>query len=139
MSYVLLMTADKPLPLCDQSAVRETVSGKYSVSFACGFTVEEHKYYRKATDELDYPFKPFQYELDLYNDEADLHHLKDYFTENFKPGETVDLWPVRVSDVEGKTCPSCRKGTLAEFNMDTMGILTEVKEYGEECWLSITI
>lgn len=139
MSYVLLMTADKPLPLCDKSAVRETISGEYSVSFACGFTVGEHEYYRGCTDELGYPFKFYQCELDLCNDEADLRNLKDYLTENFHPGETVDLWHVCVSDIEGKTCPPCRKGTLAEFNMDTMGILTEIKEYGDECWLSITI
>ena len=139
MSYVLLMTADKPLPLRDCSAERETVSGEYTVSFACGFTVAEHTYYRQATDELDYPFKEFQYELDLYNDESDLHHLKNYLAENFCPGETVDIWNVCVSDIEDKRCPSCRKGTLAEFDMDTMGILTEIKEYGDECWLSITI
>ena len=139
MSYVLMITSDKPLPLCDKSAVHGTISGGYSVSFACGFTIAEHAYYRSCTDELDYPFKPYQYELDLYNDTADLRNLKDYLTENFQSGETVDLWHVCVSDIEGKTCPPCRKGTLAEFNMDTMGILTEVKEYGDECWLSITI
>lgn len=139
MSYVMLITADKPLPLCDRSAVRETVSGEYTVSFACGFTVEEHTYYRKATDELGYPFKPYQYELDLCNDEADLQNLKDYLTENFRSGETVDLWHVCISDMEDRRCPSCRKGTLAEFSMDTMGILTEMEEYGDECWLSVTI
>ena len=139
MSYVLLLTADKPLPLCDQSAVRETVSGKYSVSFACGFTVEEHTYYRKATDELGYPFKQFQYELDLCNDEADLCHLKGYLAENFNSGETVDLWNVCISDIEDRRCPPCRKGMLAEFDMDIMGILTQIKEYGDECWLSVTV
>ena len=139
MSYVLLLTADKPLPLCDRSAVRETVRGKYSVSFACGFTVEEHTYYRGATDELEYPFKAYQYELDLCNDEADLRNLKNYLTENFCSGETVDIWHVCISDIEDRRCPSCRKGTLAEFHMDTMDILMEIKEYGDECWLSITI
>ena len=139
MSYVLLMAADKPLPLCNHSAVRETVSGEYSVSFACGFTVAEHRYYRAATDELAYPLREFQYELDLYNDEADFCLLKSYLADNFRPGETVDLWHVCISDLDDRRCPPCRKGTLAEFDMDIMGILTEIKEYGEECWLSITI
>ena len=143
MSYVLLLTSDKPLPLCDRSTVRSktvTVEGEpYTVSFPCGFSVMEHRYYRHCTDALDYPFKPFQYEMDLYNDEADLQNLKNYLTEHFQPGDTVELWHVCVSDIEGKTCPPRRSGTLEEFNLDTLAILLEPHEYGEECLLFITI
>lgn len=143
MSYVLMLTADKPLPLCDKSAVRTkavTVEGEaYTISLSCGFSVNEHSYYRHCTDALGYPFKPCQYELSLYNDEADLQNLKSYLLEHFQPGERVDLWHVCVSDVEGKTCPPRRSGTLEEFNPDTLGILLETEEYGEECWLSIMI
>lgn len=143
MSYVLMLAADRPLPLCDKSAMRSktvTVEGEpYTVSFACGFSVNDHSYYRHCTDALGYPFKPCQYEMDLYNDEADLQNLKSYLSEHLKPGETVDLWHVCVSDIEGKSCPSRRSGTLEEFNLDTLGILLEQQEYGEECWLSITV
>jgi len=143
MSYVLMLTADKPLPLCDRSEVRTktvTVEGEeYTVSFPCGFSVNEHSYYRHCTDALGYPFMPCQYEMDLYHDEADLQNLKDYLKENFRSGDRVDLWHVCVSDIEGKTCPRCRSGTLEEFNLDTLGILLEQREYGEECWLSVII
>ncbi len=143
MSYVLMMTADKPLPLCDRSAVRTTVSvvegEEISISFPCGFSVSEHCYYRHCTDALCYPFKIHQYELDLYTDQADLNNLKEYLREHFEPGETVDFWHVCVSDIEGKSCPFRETATLDEFNLATMGKLKEISKYGDQCWLSVTI
>ena len=143
MSYVLLMAADRPLPLCDHSAVRTTISvvedEEFSISVSCGFSVSEHRYYRHCTDALCYPFKPFQYELDLYVDQADLDNLKRYLHEHFEAGEVVDFWHVCVSDVEGKSCPSRETVVLNEFTLETMGKLKEINEYGDQYWLSVVI
>ena len=143
MSYVLLLTADKPLPLCDRSAVRTsvfTVEGEeFGISVSCGFSISEHRYYRHCTDALRYPFRSFQYELDLYADQADLDNLKSYLREHVEAGETVDLWHVCISDVEGKTCPPRETVVLDDFTLKTMKRLKEINEYGDQCWLSVTI
>ena len=88
MSRVYLIAADKPLPLCDRQAERTTVKllpdlpalkdkrgTAISYTGLQGFRVAEHTYYRSAVDILNYPIKPFQYELELELHEDDLRHL----------------------------------------------------------------
>ena len=42
------------------------VSGKpFTISFLRGFRIAEHRYDRNAVDVLEYPIKPFRYELEL--------------------------------------------------------------------------
>ena len=63
MSWVLLLTADKPLPLCDHQQERSVtvrVGGKeYTISSLSGFKIEDHIYYRSSVDLLNYPMKPY--------------------------------------------------------------------------------
>ena len=93
MSRVMLIAADKPLPLCSLCEVRTrtvTVEGTaHTISFPCGFQVSEHSYYRSCVDAFNYPMKPYQYELDLAAHETDLAHLKAYLLENFSSGESA--------------------------------------------------
>ena len=139
MSWVMILAADKPLPLCNRQEARTNtikIGGKeHSISAVLGFQIIEHSYYRSCVDEFEYPLKPYQYEMDLYEDDTDFQHLRNYLQENFVPGETVELWNICLSDWEGKTCPSRRCGTLEEFDREAMGILFKY----EECCLEITI
>ena len=109
MSRVLLITADKPLPLCDRQEERTTViefpvaaplaeklGGSFTVTTVDGFKVDEHSYYRAAVDELGYSMKPYQYELQLQTCETDVSHLKEYLSANLAPGEEAELWNLWV-------------------------------------------
>ena len=126
MSRVCLIAADKPLPLCDRQAERAsavTVSGKaFTVSFVRGFRVAEHTYYRSAVDILNYPIKPYQYELELELHEDDLRHLLEYLSAHFSPGETVELWSIWVG--ADQSHPVRYSGALGDFDMDTLEQLT---------------
>ena len=123
MSRVCLIAADKPLPLCDRQAERAsavTVSDKaFTVSFVRGFRVAEHTYYRSAVDILNYPIKPYQYELELELHEDDLRHLLEYLSAHFSPGETVELWSIWVGIDNNGRLPPHYTGKLADFGMDT--------------------
>ena len=124
MSRVCLIAADKPLPLCDRQAERAsavTVSDKaFTVSFVRGFRVAEHTYYRSAVDILNYPIKPYQYELELELHEDDLRHLLEYLSAHFSPGETVELWSIWVGIDNNGRLPPHYTGKLADFGMDTL-------------------
>lgn len=131
MSHVNLIAADKELPLCDRQEYRErtvTVPNNkcLTVGCPCGFRVEEHSYYRDSTDCLDYEMKPFQYELTLEQCETDLNHLLTYLRENFSPGEEVELWSLWVGGGCGQR-PIRYQGRLPEFDLDTLGMLTETQ------------
>lgn len=134
MSRVLLIAADKPLPLWmfDQQIRRTTEDIPNPV--LCGFSVFENRYYRQAVDDLGYPMKPYQYELYMYSDEADFSDLREYLREHFVPGETVELWNVWVGDVNPPKPPHF-SGMFEDFDLDTLKQLFEQ----ETCWLSITI
>ena len=58
MSRVMLIAADKPLPLCDKQEERTVVSRfegeEYRVTCLSGFRISEHAYYRPAVDALGY-------------------------------------------------------------------------------------
>ena len=109
MSRVTLITADKPLPLCDYEENRTKIvrlpdtledpewRGKeLSVTAPAGFVVHEHNYYRPAVDALGLSMKSYQYELGMEVHETDLAHLLKYLRDNFSPGEEVELWNLWV-------------------------------------------
>ena len=130
MSHVSLIAAGKELPLCDRQEYRERTATlpnnkRLTIGCASGFRVEEHSYYRDSTDFLGYEMKPFQYELTLEKCETDLNHLLTYLRENFSPGEEVELWSLWVGDGHGER-PIRYRGRLSEFDLDILGMLTEL-------------
>ena len=100
MSHVILIAADKELPLLDHE--RETSYENHRFTYANGIRVLEHEYYRWAVDELGHAMKPCQYELDVVQHETDLRSLIDYLKENFSPGEEVELWSLWVGSGGGE-------------------------------------
>ena len=129
MSHVCLIAADKELSLCDKQEYRESTvtvpnNERFTIGFTSGFAVTEHSYYRDSVDFLDYEMKPFRYELSLEKCETDLNHLLTYLRENFSPGEEAELWSLWVGDGHGER-PIHYRGRLSEFDLDTLGMLTE--------------
>lgn len=110
MSHVSLIAANKSLPLCEYEA----------------FRVLPHEYYRFAVDELGLDLKPFQYELDVQLSQASLEHLLSYLRENFSPGEEAELWSLWVG-TGGGTRPRRYRGSLADFDLDTLEMLQELQ------------
>ena len=129
MSHVILIAADKELPLCDRQEFREhtsTVNKKtFTIGLACGFQVAPHQYYRDSVDDLGLELKPFQYELNFGVCQTDLEHLLAYLRENFAPGEEVELWSLWVGLGGGKV--HRYRGKLSEFDLDTLGMLYETQ------------
>ena len=107
MSRVMLIAADKPLPLCSRCEMRTktiVIEGTtYAISSSRGFQVLDHSYYRSCVDGFGYCIKPYQYELDLDSNETDLTHLKNYLSENLSQGEQAELWSLWVSDLPERT------------------------------------
>ena len=124
MSHVMLIAADRELPLLDH--VRETRYENGRFTFANGMRVLKHEYYRWAVDELGFELKPYQYELDIVQHENDLRSLIDYLSESFSPGEEVELWSLWVGSGGGERL-RCYRGRLSEFDWDTLGMLTELQ------------
>ena len=122
MSHVSLIAADRELPLLDR--VRETKYENRRFTYANGIRVLKHEYYRWAVDGLGFEMKPCQYELDIVQHETDLRSLLDYLSENFSPGEEVELWSLWVGSGGGER-PRRYRGRLSEFDWDTLGMLTE--------------
>jgi len=145
MSRVYLIAADKPLSFCDKRTERASttiVSGTpYTISFLRGFRVGEHAYYRHAVDLLDYPIKPYQYELELELHEDDLTHLRQYLSENFSAGETAELWCIWVDDYVKKPLPPHYRSMLADFDMETLEqfLNPNASDAPGQCYLTITI
>ena len=132
MSHVILIAADRELPLCDKQEFREntvTVPGGRQFTIGCtrGFMIAEHNYYRNAADVLGFEMKPFQYEVTCDLCETDLNHLIVYLKENFSPGEKVELWSLWVGSGGGKQ-PRRYQGRLLEFDLDALGMLTEIQK-----------
>ena len=123
MSRVLLLAADKPLPLCDRQTERTrtvSLSGKtFTITAMGGFAVREHSYYRSSVDELGYPMKPYQYELEIEIGEEDLADFRAYLEEQFASGEEIELWNLWVGDDDLGHVPHYR-GPMADFDLDTL-------------------
>ena len=144
MSRVLLLAADQPLPPCSFQELRTQhikAAGQHiSLAMESGFKVEDHRYYRAATDELGYPIKPYQYELSLEKNETDLQNLRDYLTRHLAPGQTVQLWNLRVGDPHGVHRPVQHCGRLSDFDMETLDqFLPDAVRDDPQCWLTITL
>ena len=145
MSRVMLIAADKPLPLCDKQEERSVVSRfegeEYRFTCRSGFCVREHTYYRPAVDDLGYEIKPFQYELDLEKHETDLKNLLDYLREHFIHGETVELWSLWVGG-DREEQPVRYRGALSDFDLDTLEqfLTFYIKDNKlSQCCMTITI
>ena len=126
MSRVVLLCADHPLPLYGSGPRRvETSShGGYTVSIERnGFSVQEHKYYRGAVEDLGLSMKPCQYELDLDATEEDARQLRDYLARYGRPGEQVELWNLWVGDGEVRALHLA--GPLRALDRDTLEQLLE--------------
>ena len=95
MSHVILLCADRPLPLYDSHTRRVRAEGSVTVE-RDGFSVQANEYYRAAVEELDFPMKPCRYELDLRPAREDARLLKEYLEQNLAEGETAQLWSVWV-------------------------------------------
>ena len=144
MSRVLLIAADQSLPLCNYQESRTEhikAAGQHvTLTLESGFKVEEHRYYRAATDELGYPIKPYQYELSLEKNETDLQNLRDYLTQHLSPGQTVQLWNLWVGDLYGVRRPVQHCGRLADFDMETLEqFFPDPLKDNPQCWLTITV
>lgn len=126
MSRVLLLAADRPLPLCDCRELRTKKFSQSAVMMESGFAVEKCAYYRSAVEDLGYDWKPCLYELSLEQDPRDLDALRSYLEEQLSPGETVELWSVWVGDVGAVAGrPRRYRGKLTELDMDALGMLFE--------------
>lgn len=123
MSRVLLLAADRALPLCNCQRERTktvSVNGKpISVCFVGGFLVEEHIYYRIATEELGLAMKPHRYALELEPCEEDLHELLRYLRAHLSGGEEIELWNLWLGSDDLGPVPRYR-GTLADFDGETL-------------------
>ena len=80
---------------------------------------------RFIADELGLELKPFQYELDFEPCQTDLDLLLAYLRENLAPGEEVELWSLWVGSGGGRV--RHYRGRLSEFDLDTLGMLTETQ------------
>ena len=86
MSHVVLLCADRPLPLYDSHTRRARAEGAVTVE-GDGFSVQANEYYRQAVEELDFPMKPCRYELDLEPTGQDAGLLRTYLERHLRPGE----------------------------------------------------
>ena len=139
MSRVILIAADKPLPLCSKQEVRRKISllpsgEKFVIDYEAGFKVDEHTYYQPAVDALGYTLKPFQYELEFECIEKDLLALQHYLQEHFSPGESLELWSIWVGDEPHPPLVRCSK-THKELDL---AILDQLR-YADQLCITITI
>ena len=146
MSRVYLIAADQPLPLCKIQEKRTWVM-KLSENFRnpalrgqerimsgiCEFQILEHVYYRDAVNALELEMKPYQYALEVEEDEWGVEKLTTYLKENLNPGEQVELWSLWVGyDI---IPPARYAGKLDDFALDTLHQFL----YAESICLTITI
>ena len=127
MSHVILLAADRPLPLYDAGICRERTSADqgYTVTMEVrGFAVRPHSYYRQAVDELGLPMKPCRYELDLEVTPEDVQVLRDYLERNLSPGEQAELWSVWVPSYPEDRLTRYR-GRLEDLGLETVNLLNE--------------
>ncbi len=130
MSRVMLLTADKALPLLEPQGTRTSSGGGFTVSVP-GFSVSEHTYYKTAVEALGFGMKPFRYELDLTACEDDLRRLTAYLRQHFFPGEELELWSLWVGTGGGER-PRFRRRAFRELDMDSLRLLCE-PQYEPDC------
>ena len=131
MSRVLLIAADKPLPLFETEQPWSrvmTLSPRFRnpelrgqqrvVSGVDQFTVYEHTYYRSAVADLELEMRPHQYEFHVADSQWGVDQLTAYLKENLSPGEKAELWSLWVGS--GPARPVRYAGSLADFDLDTL-------------------
>ena len=132
MSAVVLLCADRPLPLYGPGPGRAHAAGPAAAE-GDGFSVQAHEYYRAAVEDLGLPMKPFRYELDLEATEGAAARLRAYLRKNLRPGEAVELWNLWVGD--GAVRPRRFSGALGDVAADTLEQLAE----GSQTCLTVEI
>ena len=140
MSRVILLAADRPLPLLEPAFRRVRCTGKFTVE-TDGFSVRPHEYYRGAVDELGLELKPFQYELDLEATQKDVDALRAYLADHCRPGERVELWNLWVGVDREDRIPHFQ-GELADLALDTLEQLCSLpmeRDCPGQCRLTVTI
>ena len=136
MSRVILLAADHPMPLYDSGVRRIRTSREGGYTITCeeeGFSVQEHRYYQSAVDDLQLAIRPYRYELNLAPTKQDARLLRDYLSACCTPGEQVELWhlwlsgePVRAFHLIGR---------LTDLEEDT---LRQMEDQDQTC-ITITI
>ena len=140
MSRVILLAAERPLPLLEPAFRRVRGTGKFTVG-PDGFSVRPHEYYRGAVDELGVELKPFQYELDLEVTQEDVDALRAYLADHCRPGERVELWNLWVGVDREDRIPHFQ-GELADLALDTLEQLCSLpmeRDCPGQCRLTVTI
>ena len=95
MSHVILLCTGRPMPLYGAQTRRVCTAGGVTVE-EDGFSVQANEYYGQAVEELNFPMKPWRYQLDLEATAQDAALLRDYLEEHLRPGEQAQLWSVWV-------------------------------------------
>ena len=140
MSRVILLAADRPLPLLEPAFRRVRCTGKFTVE-TDGFSVRPHEYYRSAVDELGVELKPFQYELDLEVTQEDVDALRADLADHCRQGERVELWNLWVGVDREDRIPHFQ-GELADLALDTLEQLCSLpmeRDCPGQCRLTVTI
>lgn len=140
MSRVILLAADRPLPLMEPAFRRIRRTGRFAVE-TDGFSVRPHEYYRGAVDELGLELKPFQYELDLEATQKDVDALRAYLADHCRPGERIELWNLWVGVDREDRVPHFQ-GELADLALDTLKQLCSLpmeRDCPGQCRLTVTI
>ena len=140
MSRVILLAADRPLPLLEPAFRRVRCTGKLTVE-TDGFSVRPHEYYRSVVDELGVELKPFRYELDLEVTQEDVDALRAYLADHCRPGERIELWNLWVGVDREDRIPHFQ-GELADLALDTLEQLCSPpmeRDCPGQCRLTVTI
>ena len=144
MSCVILLAADRPLPLYDPGLRRRTAfraEGREMTLEGPGFSVSAHEYYRDAVDGLGLELKPWQYELDIAPTEEDAAQLRAYLAAHCRPGEEVELWNVWVGDDREPAFPHYR-GRLSDLDAEALAQLCDPPPQNGcpgQCRMTVTI
>lgn len=121
-----------PSPLIRLRQPPDTYSRPRTVETA-GFSIQVHEYYRQTAEELGLEMKSYQYKLNLDVAEQDAQQLRDYLTQQGKPGEQVELWNLWVGNVNVRAFHPM--GPLRDLDRD---VLEQLFEKDQTC-MTITI
>lgn len=138
MSRVILLAADHPLPYYQSDIQRPSPPSRGPIvvilppELYC-FSVQPHRDYRIAVEELGLEMKPHQYELNLDATEQDAQQLRDYLTQHGRPGEQVELWNLWVGDMNVRALHL--EGPLRDLDKEA---LEQLFEKDQTC-MTITI
>lgn len=134
MSFVFILAAEVPLPICNQRSLRTMGDGRVSVTADFGFSVETCTYYPHEMAHCR--TLPFRYKMEsLIWDRATLWDLTHYLRTHLAPGSAAELWHIWLDGAPLRKAPPRYHGTLADLDMDAFSQLFE----SGECCLSVQI